>query len=177
MQVLQESGLCYHKSTQLISKREWWHTSTTLFAEMCQLLGTKKTRTTPYHPASDGMVERFNQTLEAQLSKCAGHNHRDWDLHVPFLMMAYYCSAEHDWTGCSPSKMMLGRELKLPVDLLIFGRPEEEPHQGTNDYARALQSPPLSEKAPWNHVKQNEAEAWSANGSTTITRGRYSMVT
>ena len=34
---------------------------------------------------------------------------------------------------------MLGRELKLPVDLLIFGRPEEEPHQGTNDYARALQ--------------------------------------
>ena len=40
-----------------------------LFAEMCRLLDIKKTRTTPYHPESDGMVERFNRTLEAQLSK------------------------------------------------------------------------------------------------------------
>ena len=104
---------------------------------MCQLLGIKKTRTTSYHPASDGMVERFYRTLEAHLSKFADHNQRDWDLHTPFLMMAYR-SAEHDSTGCSPSKMMLGRELKLQIDL-IFGRPEEEPHQGTIDYARALQ--------------------------------------
>jgi hypothetical protein len=34
-----------------------------LFQEMCQMLGTIKTRTTPYHPKSDGMVERFNQTI------------------------------------------------------------------------------------------------------------------
>ena len=31
-----------------------------LIAEMCALLGTEKTRTTPLHPESDGMVERFN---------------------------------------------------------------------------------------------------------------------
>ena len=31
-----------------------------LFAETCKLLGIKKTRTTVYHPQSDGMVERFN---------------------------------------------------------------------------------------------------------------------
>ena len=104
---------------------------------MCQLLGIKKTRTTPYHPASDGMVERFNRTLEIQLSKFADHNQKDWDLHIPFLVMTYR-SADHDSTGCSPSKMMLGREIKLPVDL-IFGRPEEEPHQGASDYAHALQ--------------------------------------
>ena len=51
-----------------------------------------------YHPQSDGMVERFNQTLEAQLSKFANHNHRDWDQHLPFLMMGYW-SAVHDTTG------------------------------------------------------------------------------
>lgn len=39
------------------------------FSEMCSLLGIKKTRTTPLHPQSDGMVERFNRTLEARLSK------------------------------------------------------------------------------------------------------------
>lgn len=49
-----------------------------------------------------------------------------------------YCSAIHDTTGCSPTKMMLGRELKLPIDLM-FGRPEEELPQTATDYANALQ--------------------------------------
>ena len=34
--------------------------------------------------------------------------------------------------------MMVGREIKLPIDL-IFGYPEEDPHQGASDYAHALQ--------------------------------------
>ena len=33
-----------------------------LLKEVCQLLGVVKTRTTPYHPQSDGFVERFNRT-------------------------------------------------------------------------------------------------------------------
>jgi hypothetical protein len=34
-----------------------------LFAEICKLLETTKTRTTVYHPASNGMIERFNRTV------------------------------------------------------------------------------------------------------------------
>ena len=49
----------------------------TVFSQMCQLLGVKKTRTTPLHPQSDGMVERFNRTLEAQLSKFVDQHPRD----------------------------------------------------------------------------------------------------
>ena len=30
-----------------------------VFAKMCNLLGIEKTRTTPLHPQSDGMVERY----------------------------------------------------------------------------------------------------------------------
>ena len=40
-----------------------------LFKEVCRLLDIEKTRTTPLHPQSDGMVERLNRTLEAMLSK------------------------------------------------------------------------------------------------------------
>lgn len=36
---------------------------------LCQLLGIKKTRTAPYNPKSDRMVERFNRTLIDQLAK------------------------------------------------------------------------------------------------------------
>ena len=88
---------------QLIHSGQGRNFESALFAEMCQLLGIKKTRTTPYHPASDGMVERFNRTLEMQLSKFADHNQKDWDLHIPFLAMAYR-SADHDSTGCSPKE-------------------------------------------------------------------------
>lgn len=34
-----------------------------LFQEMCPLLQKDKTRTTPYHPKCDGMVDRFNGTF------------------------------------------------------------------------------------------------------------------
>lgn len=34
----------------------------------CQLLGITKTRTAPYNPKSDGMVERLNRTLISQLA-------------------------------------------------------------------------------------------------------------
>lgn len=39
----------------------------TPFTELCRLLEMKKTRTTAY-PQSNGMVERFNQTLHSMLA-------------------------------------------------------------------------------------------------------------
>ena len=33
-----------------------------IMQELCIICGSHKTKTTPYHPESDGMVERFNRT-------------------------------------------------------------------------------------------------------------------
>ncbi len=54
-----------------------------VFAEMCSLLGIKKTRTTALYPQSDGMVERLSRTLEAQFSKLVDERQRDWDEYIP----------------------------------------------------------------------------------------------
>ena len=79
-----------------------------VFTEMCQLLGIQKTRTTAHHPQSDGMVERFNRTIKDQLAKFVDYHHqRDWDEHIPYLMLAYR-SAIHESTGCTPAKLCLG---------------------------------------------------------------------
>lgn len=66
---------------------------------------------------SDGMVERFNRTLEIMLSNYVKENHRDWDRQLPYIMMAYR-SAEHETTSFTPNMLMLGRETTMPLDLV-----------------------------------------------------------
>lgn len=58
-----------------------------LFQEMCEVLDITKTRNTAYHPRSDGMIERFNGTLETMISANVQEIHRDWDKHLPYVMM------------------------------------------------------------------------------------------
>ena len=56
---------------------------------LSELLGTVKTKTTPYHPRSDGLVERFNRTLLAMLAMFVSQEHDNWDDLLPFMMLAY----------------------------------------------------------------------------------------
>ena len=88
-----------------------------LFTEICRLFNIKKTHTTPYHPQSDGMVERFNKTLANMLSVYVDEHHADWDEHLPYVMMAYR-AAVHETTGTTNSKMILGREVATPLDIV-----------------------------------------------------------
>ena len=106
----------------------------TLFRDCCRLLGIRKTRTTALHPESDGMVERFNRTLVQEIAKRCRHGQNDWDQYIPTILMAYR-SAEHESTGYTPAQLMLSRELRLPLDLLLE-RPPGEERQSPADYVR-----------------------------------------
>ncbi|GFS55317.1 retrovirus-related Pol polyprotein from transposon 412 [Trichonephila clavipes] len=104
---------------------------------VCELLGIDKTKTTPLHPQSDGMVERFNRTILNNLSLMVSKNQQDWDQKVPLFLLAYR-SAVHETTGYSPSQMLFGRDLRLPCDLL-FGRPSDTP-SSPEEYVQNLQA-------------------------------------
>ena len=96
-----------------------------LFKEMCDLLGIDKTRTTVFYTASDGLVERVQCTIEDKLSKYIKENQRDWDEILPFMLMAYR-SSKQDATKKTQNLMFLGRKTDLPVDLLYPPPPMEE---------------------------------------------------
>ena len=104
-----------------------------LFSSVCELLGIQKTHTTPYHPKSDGMVERFNKTLCTMLSAYVSDHHRDWDEYLPYVMMAYR-SAEQETTGCTPNRLMLGREVTTPLDIM-YGLPHHSKRIPANEWA------------------------------------------
>ena len=60
-----------------------------LFQQVCELLEIEKTRSAPYRPSSNGLVERFNGTLGKMLRCFAANNPTDWDVYLPALTAAY----------------------------------------------------------------------------------------
>ena len=97
-----------------------------LFQEVCKLLGIRKTRTTPYHPSGDGMVERFNRTLIGILRAYVSKDQSDWDLKLPMVTMAYRSSVQ-ETTGFTPNRLMLGREINIPLTLMVEPPPDTPP--------------------------------------------------
>ncbi|KAK7919250.1 hypothetical protein WMY93_010534 [Mugilogobius chulae] len=109
-----------------------------VFSAMCERMGMQKTRTTPLHPQSDGLVERFNRTLAKQLAIVTAEHQRDWDMHLPLVLLAYRSSVQES-TSCTPALLMLGRELRTPAEM-FFGRPPDTPATPPGpEYARRLQ--------------------------------------
>ena len=89
-----------------------------LFQQMCKRLGIQKTRTTPYHPESDGMVERFMRTLKDMVAKYVDPQGLNWDVDIKAYTMAYNSSA-HTITGYSPFFMLHGFNPKTPLEAAV----------------------------------------------------------
>ena len=114
-----------------------------VFATLCERLGAHKTRTPPLRPQSDGLVERFHRTLGQQLAILTAQHQRDWDDHLPLVLMACR-SAVQETTSCTPALLMLGRKLRTPA-VVASGRPSDflDTPSGP-EYARKLGPPGVS---------------------------------
>lgn len=86
--------------------------------EFCQIYGTAKSRTTPYHPAGNGRVERVNKTLLRMLRTLERDKQDRWPEFLLELMQAYN-NTIHGATGFTPSYLMFGRSLHTPVDMSL----------------------------------------------------------
>lgn len=102
-----------------------------LLKQVYQLLGIKGIRTTPYHPQTDGLVERFNQTLKNMLRRFVSQTGADWDQWLPYLLFAYR-EVPQASTGFSPFELLYGRQVRGPLDLL------REQWEGPSDGKRSV---------------------------------------
>ena len=89
------------------------------FLEFCTLFRIHKLRTTSYHPQSNGVCERFHQTLKSGLRKVLGeHQISSWDLYLNFIVFAYNLSI-HSSTGFTPYYLTFASEARLHPDLVF----------------------------------------------------------
>jgi hypothetical protein len=96
-----------------------------LFVAVCDLLKIHKTRTTPYRPSANGQVERYNRTLmdavRCYIDKAQDH----WNNHLAQIAGALRSSGNRI-PGYTVNKLMLGREVNTPADLMYPLPPKAE---------------------------------------------------
>ena len=86
------------------------------FTELLQSNGVKRICCAPYHPASNGLAERFVRTFKAAMK--AG-NATTQPVHRNLLnFLLRYCSSPHLSTGRTPASLFFHHELCTQMDLL-----------------------------------------------------------
>lgn len=112
LQIFSQHGvpetICSDQGTNFTSK---------LTQEMLQRLGATPRFSTPDHPQSNGLVERWNGTFKRMLSHIVSEHGREWDRMIPFLLWAYR-EVPHATTGRSPFELMYGRVPNRPLSIL-----------------------------------------------------------
>ncbi|CAF2181851.1 unnamed protein product, partial [Rotaria magnacalcarata] len=93
-----------------------------LFKNFCNALGIKQYLTVNYHPQSN-MTERVNRTLKLLIPIYPQQQPTSWDKEIQKLAYAIR-TAVNEITDETPAFMMLGRDPRGPLDLLIGERTE-----------------------------------------------------
>ena len=86
-----------------------------------KLTGVHHVISTAYHPQTNGLDERFNQTLQRALLKMIDENQSEWDKFLDSVLFAYRTSKQAS-TTFSPFFLLYGREPTLPVDLIVSNK-------------------------------------------------------
>ena len=91
---------------------------------LCRDLRIDQLKTAPYHPETNGVIERMHGTLGPMLTKSSQMG-LDWVEQLPFALFALRSAPNKD-TGFSPYQLVYGHRVRTPLDVLHQGWAELE---------------------------------------------------
>ena len=92
----------------------------------CNMLGTRHTKSTSYHPQTDGQTERMNRVLKDMLRHYISPKMDNWDDMLPVLEFAINNSYQ-DSIKDTPFYANYGKYPRLPDDIVREGKPSRNP--------------------------------------------------
>lgn len=95
-----------------------------LFDALSKFLGIARHRTSPYHPAGNGQVERFHRDLKAAIR---AHNTNQWSTVLPTILLGFRAAWKEE-IQATTAEMVYGTPIRLPGEFL-------HPSPGTADAA------------------------------------------
>ncbi len=101
-------------SPQYVTTHRGVQFESSLFRSLTHFLGCERFRTTAYHPAANGLVERFHRHLKSALM--ARQCNADWTDHLPFVLLGIRTTLKAD-LGCSAAELVYGTTLRLPGEM------------------------------------------------------------
>ena len=132
--------ICRHGCPKKILSDRGTHFNNQLVEGLMEKFEIKHLLSTPYHPQTNGLVERFNRTLCESLAKLVDKVN-EWDKYIAPVLFAYRTS-KHSTTKVSPFYLTYGREAVLPMDDLTENgeQMEERLHQLISELPHALEA-------------------------------------
>ena len=86
-----------------------------LFRSLAQICGVNVSRTTPHHPAANGLVERLHRTMKAAIM-C--HSTEQWTESLPLVLLGLRPAYKEDLHS-SAAEMVYGEPLRIPGEILV----------------------------------------------------------
>lgn len=113
-QFIYERIICQHGCPQIILSDRGTHFNNNTIKKLMEKFTINHLLSTPYHPQTNGLVERFNRTLCESLARLTLKNN-DWDLYIAPTLFAYR-TTKHSTTKIEPFFLVYGRSARLPMD-------------------------------------------------------------
>jgi len=86
------------------------------------MCGIHLCRTTPHHPAANGLVERLHHTLKAAIM-C--HADEKWTEALPLVLLGI-CTTYKEDLQSSAAELVYGEPLRVPGELMVPAAPKVE---------------------------------------------------
>ena len=77
------------------------------------------------------------QPIKHMIATYVNDSHDDWDTYLPFVQMAHN-SSRHTVIGATPSMLLYGREMRIPIEILVPSQGPPETDEG--DYISDLRT-------------------------------------